>query len=784
MGRLDFQVKIRGYRIELGEIESMLLTHPGVANAIAIAREDHPGDMRLVAYVVGTPGAVIDECAMQSHLRQTLPEYMIPQHMLTLKAMPLLPNGKLDRKALPAPNLAGRIGKTYEPPRNAFEQRIAEAMADVLNLPQVSIHDDFFALGGHSLLAARLTTRLARDMEMTLSLRTLFDAPTVARLASLINEQAAEAPVGREAVRRRADQRTAPLTLLQERVRMVEAFNPGTVAYNTPSAHRLTGPLDVAKLDRAFRDMAQRQTVLRTSILSGEDGESVQYVQDDIETGLLQVDDLTALPFAQRESEARHRMRALIDAPFEDLATPPLCRMRLYRIDEQVHLLFFMPHHIIWDGWSFDLMYAEISEIYAALVEGRAPVLSPLPVTYGDYAAWQRDWMQGPEYAAQVDHWKASLGGHDAQAGRLGALPSDHPRRRGVQVLSKSFDFALPPETSERLHAVSNRMGVTLFNTLLTAYYAVLARMAGREDIVVGTLVRGRNSFEVENLMGYFTNLLPLRMRTDLSATFASMASRTRDVLLDGFAHPDLRLEDLPIELSLQNDGGAAMFYHAQFSFQDVRHRTGHWGPLKHERIEVFQPGASEDIALLVIEGANGLSGSLVYNSSLFHDRTIGLMRDRLQAVLQRAAIDPAQPLETMFAFDEPEADPARVADSDTQRAAPAANGHIPQGADPMSAMPKIEHDPREAYLLDLWSTLLGTVVLPSDNFFDIGGNSMLAVQMAERVAKDTGFRIKLMRLAVQSAGELAAELPTGMSSAAPAAGRLLRNVKRLFGGR
>ena len=367
--------------------------------------------------------------------------------------------------------------------------------------------------------------------------------------------------------------------------------------------------------------------------------------------------------------------------------------------------MFFMPHHIIWDGWSFDLMYEEISETYAALVEGRAPELPPLPVTYGDFAAWQRDWMQGPEYAAQVDYWKASLGG-DAQAGRLDALPSDRPRRRGVQVLSKSFDFALPRETSERLHAVSNRMGVTLFNTLLAAYYAVLAHMAGHGDIVVGTLVRGRNSFEVENLMGYFTNLLPLRMRTDLSATFSDMVSRTRDVLLGGFTHPDIRLEDLPIELSLRNDGGAAMFYHAQFSFQDVRHRTAQWGPLKHERVEVFQPGASEDIALLVIEGADRLTGSLVYNSNLFHDHAIGLMCDRLQTVLRRVAIDPAQPLEALLTFDEPTPDAVRVADSDAQRVAPVATEDIPQGTAPMSALPKTAYDPRETYLLDLWSTL------------------------------------------------------------------------------
>lgn len=785
LGRLDFQVKVRGYRIELGEIESNLAVHPSVASTVVLAREDRPGDVRLVAYVVPAAHQSIDEAALLAHLRGSLPDYMLPQHVVTIDAMPLLPNGKIDRKALPAPDPAARNGHEHTPPRNALERAVADAMARVLGVPEIGIHDNFFALGGHSLLAAQLTSRLNLDLDAGLSLRALFDAPTVARLAEQIGKAADTAP-SRPKVLRRADQGRAPLSLMQERLLLLEEFNPGQTTYNTPSGHRLIGPLDVVRLDRALRDLAQRQTVLRTSIVR-EDGEPVQIVHDDIVTGLLPVEDLSAMPADVRERHLAKRLREMVEIPFEDFSQAPLFRAALFKLGPGEHALFFMPHHIIWDGWSFDLLYLELSEIYAALGEGRAPALPDLPVTYGDFSAWHREWTQGGQYAAQVAFWRERLG----RKGRNGlapqALPTDKPRQRGMSGRSKSREMAMPQDLVSALHEASQRMDATLFVTLLTAYFAVVGRMADRQDLVVGTPVRGRNTAEVEGLMGYFTNLLPLRVEIDPAKSFADTVRDVRAVVLDSFAHPDIRLEDLTRELSFRSEGGGTMLYQALFSFQDARQRVVRWGDLRHERIEVFQPGATEDLGLWFVENSGGLTGGLIYNAEILHDETATLLGDRYLAMLRAVAHDPLQSIEALTRFDDGE--PVMIGQVQVKplpaetAAEAAAEAAVAAAIEP--AVTATHADPRVTYLVKLWSRLLEMPVEPGDNFFDLGGNSMLAVQVADRIFRDTGVRIKLMRFAVQNLQEVAEELPAtigGGSDDSSAGARLVGGMKRLFG--
>lgn len=799
LGRNDFQVKVRGYRVELGEIEKTLATHPRVGQAIAVTRADRPGDVRLVAYVVppaGEAGAMPDEAALAAHLKASLPDYMVPQHFVALDALPLTPNGKVDRKALPAPDLGAHRDGAREAPRNASERTVAEAMSQVLGVPDIGVHDDFFALGGHSLLAAQLTTRLNRDLGVHLSLRSVFDAPTVARLAALAADAA---PAGaRKPIQRRADQSRAPLSLMQERCRLIEEYNPGNLSYNGPSGHRLTGPLDPALLDRAFRQLAQRQTVLRTSIGRDADGEPVQVVHDDVDPGVREVEDLSHLDRDAREAELARRMRALVETPFADLSRAPLFSARLFRMAPQEHVLFFMPHHIVWDGWSFDLLYADLSELYAALSEGRAPALDALPVTYGDFAAWHREWLQGEEYAAQVGFWRERLGRAGPDGGRPEALPTDMPRKRGMSGASGSLPILVDRTLTDALLAASRRMDVTVFVTLLSAYALTLGRMAQRHDVVVGTPVRGRNTAEVEGLMGYFTNLLPIRMAIDPARRFSDFVREVRAVVLDSFAHPDVRLEDLSRELSLRSEGGGAMLYHALFSFQDVRQRVTRWGPLAHERVEVYQPGATEDLGLWFVEEDKGLTGGLIFNAEILHGRTTGLLRARYLRLLEAVARDPDADIAGLTAFDDGE--PLLIGQVPAEAAAPpspptesGASAQIPAATDAAAAeaagastdLESVAEaaaiDPRVAYLAGLWRDLLGIEVEAGDNFFDLGGNSMLAVQMADRVARDTGVRLKLMQLAVQSLGEVAAILPDrGAHDAAK--GGWMRGVRRLLG--
>lgn len=802
LGRLDFQVKVRGYRIELGEIESNLASHPDVVQSVVVAREDRQGDVRLVGYVVPREGVASDamaarEAALLQHLQSVLPGYMVPQHIVFIDAIPLSPNGKVDRKALPAPDLGASRTAERIAPRSETERAVAAIMEQVLALPDIGVDDDFFALGGHSLLAAQLTSRLNRELGASLSMRALFDAPTVARLAALLDTKSQGPSSAPALIEHRADQRVAPLSLMQERLRLLEEFNPGQISYNTPSAHRLSGPLDVGLLDRALRDLAQRQTVLRTSIGS-MDGEPVQIVHRDIATGLAHVHDLSMLADDVREEELASRLRALVEVPFDDLGLAPLFRARLFKMGPEEHVLFFMPHHIIWDGWSFDLLYAQLSEIYAAYVEQRSPAVPELGVTYGDYSAWHREWVHGPEYARQLSFWRERLGGRDGQRlVRARAMPTDMPRRAGMSGQGASQAITVPKALSTALRDAGLRMDATLFVTLLSAYYALMSRMTGQQEQIVGTPVRGRNSAQVEDLMGYFTNLLPLYVEIDPQTSFADTVKQVKAVVLDSFANPDIRLEDLMRELSLRSEGGGAVLYQSLFSFQDIRQRITRWGPLRHERVEVFQPAATEDLGMWFIEAEEGLSGGLIYNASLFHDDTISLLRERYLEVLRRVAQDPSQSIDALTSFDDGR--PAMIGNGARSQAPTTDDttaADVRAGAGPSATITTNSEDivvaresrqfgdARVRYLVDLWTEVLGVPASPGDNFFDLGGNSMLGVQMAERVARDTGVRLKLVRLASQSLEEIADALPQDFGEAAlPGIGlKWVRNVKRLFG--
>ncbi len=794
MGRLDFQVKVRGYRIELGEIENNLAVHPDVARTVVIAREDRPGDVRLVAYVVPQTGRAVDEGALQAHLRKTLPDYMIPAHVVALASVPLLPNGKIDRKGLPAPNQIVKAGRERVAPRNALEQQIATAMAAVLGVPDIGVEDDFFALGGHSLLAAQLTSRLSRELSLSLSLRTLFDAPTVARLAAHIGGEGGATVARHEPIPRRADQRSAPLSLVQERLHMLEEFNPGQLTYHTPTSYGLRGELDLPAFRRAFDALLQRQSVLRTSI--GEvDGEPVQVVHEHLGDDVLPLDDLTAWPEPEREAEMMRRIHAMIAVPF-DLSKPPLFVARLFKLEPQWHVMFFMPHHVVWDGWSFDLMYSDLAELYAAQLDQREPQLPELPVSYGDFAAWHREWVKGPEYARQLAFWRERLApspGRDAQA-----LPTDKPRTAGMSGRARSHRINIELELTEQLRRIGLSTDATIFVILLAAYFALLHGVTGQRQLVLATPVRGRHWPEVEGLMGYFTSLLPLRMEIDPATSFAELVRQVKAMVLDSFAHPDIRLEDLTRELALPSNGGGRMLYQSLFSFQDIRQRVVQWGNVRHERRALFHPGATEDIGLWFVESESGLAGALVYNADVFHDETMDRLHRRYVDILRAVAADVSQPLAAIagaadligrtpepVASTAPAPASAPIAPPVTPAPTPA-----PQTAtiSPAPVNPAAAQDPRVVYLSALWSQLLDVAAGPDDNFFDLGGHSMLAVQMANRVARDTGVRIKLVRLATQTLAQVASEFPPMapallLDTPATASKRgLMHNVLRLFG--
>lgn len=743
-GRLDFQVKVRGYRIELGEIEALLAAHPQVARTVVVAREDRPGDVRLVAYVVAGDAALQageGEAQLASYLRGSLPDYMIPQHILFLDAIPLLPNGKIDRKSLPAPDLTVKLAGERTAPRNALERTIAEAMAKVLGVAEVGVDDDFFSLGGHSLLAAQLTSRINKELGIALSLRALFDGPTVAKLARMVQGLDGEAVPKREPIRPLADRTRGPMSVMQERLHLLEQFNPGQITYNTPSAHRLRGPLQLDAFQAALDAMIQRQSVLRTTI-GLVDGEPMQIVHDVVDVDITDVVDVSHLPREEREAEVSRRMDALIQTPFE-LDRAPLIRSRLFRLGPEEHVWFFMTHHLIWDGWSFDLMYTDMAELYAAQLEGREPQLPELPVSYADFSAWHREWLQGPEYAKQLAFWRERLGGVGQGAGSKGieALPTDLPRRPGMSGRGVTHRINVAQDVTSALHATAKQVDATLYMVLLTAYFALISRTSGLRELIVGTPVRGRNTAEVENLMGYFTSLLPLRLEVDPSMTFTQAVKQVKDVVLDSFAHPDIRLEDLVRELSVRSREGGAVLYHALFSFQDIRQRVCSWGQLTHERYPVFQTASTQDLGLWFVEQDTGLSGGFIYNADIFLDETAALLRDRYVAVLKALGSNPSLTLEEITRFDDGQplqfGSSADVGESVAPASRQAAGSELYEPLDELGEQ-----------LLAIWRDLLRKPdVGADDDFFSLGGHSLQAVQMFHRFNRETGVNLPLATL-------------------------------------
>ncbi|WP_164003063.1 non-ribosomal peptide synthetase, partial [Pyxidicoccus caerfyrddinensis] len=485
LGRADFQVKVRGLRIELGEIESALQQQHSVQQAVVLAREDRAGDKRLVAYVVGRGGTqAVEVSALRARLHEKLPEYMVPQAFVVLEAFPLTPSGKVDRKALPAPE-APSGSAAYVAPRTPTEEILASLWAGLLRTEKVSVEDDFFALGGHSLLATQVVSRVRSALGVELPLRALFEAPTVAALAARI-DSSRESATGLLAPSIVPVPRTGPLPLsfAQQRLWFIDQLEPGGSSYSIPRFVRMEGPLDVAALHRAFEELVRRHEALRTTFTQ-QDGQPLQLIASHAELPL-ELEDLSGLePEAARE-ELQRRLREDTLRPF-DLATGPLVRAGLWKLGPAQHVLSLNLHHIVSDGWSTAVLVREVAALYDAYVQGRPSPLPPLPIQYADYAVWQRQWLQGAVLEAQLAWWQQQLAGLT-----LLQLPTDKPRPpvqtfRGAQVPA-----GLSLTTSDTLKALCQQEGATPFMLLLGAFQVLLARYSGQQDISVGSPVAGR----------------------------------------------------------------------------------------------------------------------------------------------------------------------------------------------------------------------------------------------------------------------------------------------------
>ncbi|UYQ64836.1 non-ribosomal peptide synthetase [Streptomyces peucetius] len=664
LGRSDHQVKIRGFRIELGEIEAALTAHPSVAQAAVVAREDRPGLKTIAAYLVPVPGQTLPGTAeLRAHVAGALPDYMVPSAFVALDRLPLTPNRKLDRRALPLPEGAGAEGRA---PRTAREARLCELFAGVLGLEKVSVDDSFFDLGGHSLLATRLVSQVRTAFDVEIAVRVLFEAPTVAALA----ERLGDAGRARKPLTAVPRPEQIPLSPAQQRLWFLNRFEDAGGNYNLPLAVRLSGELGVGALRAALGDVVARHESLRT-VFPEADGQPHQVVLD---AG-------RAVPALPVIGVAEHDLEAALAAAAGkrfDLTTEAPVHARLFALDGTEYVLLLVVHHIAADGWSMAPLARDLSEAYRARCAGEAPAWQPLPVQYADYTLWQREVLgdenePGSELSRQVDFWRTALDGVPEEIG----LPADRPRPPETSYRGDTVDLEIPADVHRRLATFARQSGASVFMVAQAGLAALLSRLGAGTDIPIGSPIAGRTDEALDDLVGFFVNTLVLRTDVSGDPTFRELVERVRETDLAAYANQDVPFERLVEIFNPERSLARHPLFQVMLSFQNNAEAGLDLDGLRATGKGIGLRTSNFDLSVVLEErfgddGAPaGIVGGIEFATDLFDRETAAALAARLVRVVGELVADPDRRLSAVDVLTEEERRRILVDWNDTGRDVP-----------------------------------------------------------------------------------------------------------------
>lgn len=642
LGRTDYQVKLRGHRIEPGEIEATLSLHPAIHD-VAVLLEEKPY-ARLVAYVALRAQISIAQSVLHAFLLEHMPEYMVPAEFVFVDALPLTAHGKIDRRALSASaSVHIHARPAFEPPRSPLEELVCEIWQDVLKQPSLSIHENFFMLGGHSLLATQVVSRIRTILHIEIPVRMLFEAPTVALFAARLEAALAlpTLPLLPPVVAT-TQREQVPLSFAQQRLWFLYEMQPESSFYNAPATIRLSGPLQVDALRRSLYEIVRRHVALRTTFEVFQE-QPVQIVHAFLPPEE-QFFDLSHVMQERQEEEVLFLLKEEVQKPF-DVVQGPLLRTTLVCLQPEEHILFICMHHIICDGWSLRVFYQELTTLYAAYIHKQPSPLRTLPIQYVDFALWQRQWLQGNRLEQLLAYWQEQLANLPVLE-----LPTDRPRPAVESFSGAYLPFTFPAPLTEQLKILSRREGVSLFMTLLAAFQVLLFRYSGQEDIVVGSPIANRTHGDLEDLIGFFVNMLVLRTQLSGDISFRQLLARVSQITLDAYAHQDLPFEKLVEALHPERTLRQNPLCQVVFVLQNAGTPTEdlNLSGLNAQFLEVRTDTAKFDLLFSLSEEKGCLSAIVEYNTDLFDEARIARMLSHFQTLLQSVVEHPEHQIGTL----------------------------------------------------------------------------------------------------------------------------------------